>query len=245
MSRIDMVWPGVETALDDERLLEVVRMPDRPWLRMNVISSIDGAATRDGRSGGLGDDADRRLFDLLRWEADAVLVGAGTARTEGYGAMRLSARAVDWRVARALSPQPRLVLVSRRLDLDPGSPLFADAPVRPLICTVPGAPAERRERLAAVADVIVTGGAGVDPLSVRRELLARGIRHVHAEGGPSVFASFLDAGAVDALHLTLAPMLQNGAARRVVQGGGDGPTGMRLASLLRAGDELLLHYVRE
>ncbi|ALX66367.1 pyrimidine reductase family protein [Microbacterium sp. XT11] len=244
MTSIDRLWPDPEGDLDDERLLELTRMPDGPWLRMNFISSIDGAATQDGRSGGLGDDADRRLFGLLRWDADAVLVGAGTARAEGYAELRVAHDAVAWRIARGLPPQPTLVLVSASLDLDPDDRMFAEAPVRPVVCTVPGVPSARRDRIAEVADVVVTGGSGVDPQALRRELAARGLRRVHAEGGPTLFASFLEAGAVDALHLTLAPRLQNGSAGRIVRGGTEAPTGMRLESVLRAGDELLLRYTR-
>src|SRR5690606_12984881 len=100
----DRLWPDPAPDLDDDALLASTAMPvDRAWLRMNFISSIDGAATRDGLSGGLGDPADRRLFELLRRPADAVLVGAGTARREGYDAMRLTDAAVAWRTARGLA----------------------------------------------------------------------------------------------------------------------------------------------
>lgn len=245
MTPIDRLWPEPAEDLDDADLLEDTRMPAGPWLRMNLISSIDGAATHAGRSGGLGDGADRRLFDLLRRPADAILVGAGTVRIEGYGAMRLDDTAVAWRTERDLSSHPRLVLVSRSLDLDPASTMFADAPVRPVICTAGSAPSARREALAAVADVVETGDTTVDPRRVRRELEARGILHVHAEGGPTLFGTFVEAGVVDALHLTLAPRLEGGEAGRIAAGGRHAPVGMRLASVLRAGSELLLSYERE
>ncbi|MFE6735484.1 pyrimidine reductase family protein [Microbacterium sp. NPDC057650] len=239
---VDLLWPDAAADLDDEALLALTTMPaDRDWLRMNFIASIDGAATRDGRSGGLGDAADRRLFDLLRRPADAVLLGAGTARDEGYGGMRLDDASVAWREERGMPPHPTFVLVSRSLRLDPASPMFTDAPMRPIVCTVAGVqPGE----LADVADVIECGEGDVDPLRVRAELAARGIRHVHGEGGPRVFASFLAAGAVDALHLTLAPTLEVGDAGRITVGRPGAPTGLRLASVLRSADELFLHYVR-
>ena len=65
-----------------------------PYLRVNFISSLDGAATHDGLSGGLGDAADRLVFDTLRMLTDLILVGAGTVRAEGYGGIRLAADAV-------------------------------------------------------------------------------------------------------------------------------------------------------
>src|SRR5690606_29339593 len=184
--------------------------PDRTWLRMNFISSLDGAATREGRSGELGDPADRRLFELLRRPADAVLLGAGTARIEGYGAMRLADDAVAWRTAAGLAPQPAFALVSRSLDLDPTSPIFAEAPVRPIVYTVASAPAERRAELSRVADVVDAGEEDADGTRIREDMADRGLHRIHSEGGPHLFGAMLAAGAVDALHLTLAPSLEVG-----------------------------------
>jgi riboflavin biosynthesis pyrimidine reductase len=67
-------------------LQELYAVPaDRPWLRVNMVSSVDGAATGDsGKSGSLNNAADKLVFDHLRSVADVVVVGAGTARAEGY-----------------------------------------------------------------------------------------------------------------------------------------------------------------
>ncbi|MCA0435732.1 MAG: pyrimidine reductase family protein [Actinobacteria bacterium] len=263
--RIDRLWPDPATDLDDEALLatyatpsvpnpsdpdalpDLPTQPARPWLRMNVIASLDGAATRDGRSGGLGDAADRRVFDLLRRLADAVIVGAGTVRDEGYGGLRLDPGAVSWREAHGLARQPTFVLVSRSLDLDPTSAVFTQAPVRPIIYTVPGADAARWAALAEVADVVAAGsvdGVDVDPSWVRADLAGRGLVRLHSEGGPSLFGSFLAAGAVDELCLTVAPTLEAGDAGRISHAHRPARTGMALAAVLRADDELFLRYVR-
>jgi riboflavin biosynthesis pyrimidine reductase len=61
--------------------------PDRPYLGLNMVSSLDGKATLDWRTQGLSSDVDRRLFHHLRTQADAVMVGAGTVREERYGRM--------------------------------------------------------------------------------------------------------------------------------------------------------------
>ncbi|MDQ0613936.1 riboflavin biosynthesis pyrimidine reductase [Microbacterium sp. W4I4] len=239
---IDRVWPDPASDLDDAALLKGIAFPaGRTWLRMNFVASLDGAATRAGRSGGLGDAADRRLFDLLRWEADVILLGAGTARIEGYGGMRLSDEAVAWRTDAGLVPQPAFALVSRSLDLDPGAPIFTDAPVRPIVYTVSSAPAHRRAELADVADVVDAGDEDADGMRIRQDLAGRGLYRIHSEGGPHLFGAMLAVGAVDALHLTLAPSLEVGSAGRIARGV-EAPVGAKLASVLRAGDELLLHY---
>ncbi len=242
---IDRLWPEPAADLDDEALLATYAFPaDRTWLRMNFLSTLDGAATRQGRSGFLGDDADRRVFGLLRRPAHAVLIAAGTARAQGYRATLVGTKPSAWRVAQGLTEQPVLVLVSRSLDLDPTAPMLSDAPVRPIVYTVDRAPEERRAALAEVADVVTAGSLDVDAMRLRDDLAARGLTRIHAEGGPRLFGSFLAAGGVDELCLTLAPALEGGDAPRIAHGARGVPTDMTLTSMLRAGSELLLRYVR-
>ncbi len=243
-ARIDRLFPNPAGDLDDEALLAAYAFPDTvPWLRMNFVSSLDGAATRDGRSGGLGGDADSRVFALLRRLADVVLVAAGTVRVEKYDEMALDDIAVAWRQRHGFAPQPSFALVSRSLDVDPSSAVFRAAPVRPIVYTVTDAPVERRQRLANVAEVVDAGDADVALGQVRADLVRRGLGRIHSEGGPSLFGAGIAEGAIDELCLTLAPSLESGDGRRIADAAEAAPTAMRLASLLRSGDELLLRYV--
>src|SRR3954464_12063567 len=59
--------------------------PDRPYPVLNMVAALDGRIAIDGRSGPIGGDADRELFFGLRTQTDAVMVGAGTIRTEPKG----------------------------------------------------------------------------------------------------------------------------------------------------------------
>src|SRR5699024_10168677 len=112
-------------AFEEAVLLATYQVPDRsrPYLRANVIASLDGAATYQGLSGGLNGPAYKQVFELLRRLADVVIVGAGTVRAEGYGGMRLEEVDVAWRRAQGLSDHPVFAIVSGRLDLDPTSPV--------------------------------------------------------------------------------------------------------------------------
>jgi riboflavin biosynthesis pyrimidine reductase len=222
------------------------RIADRstPHLRVNFVSSLDGASTHDGVSGGLGDDADRLVFDTLRMQSDVILVGAGTVRAEGYGGIRFSADAIAWRVANGLPEHPPVAIVSGRLDLDPKHAVFTRAAVRPLVITHAQAPADKRVALAAVADVLVCGTAAVDHALMVRTLTGLGYPQVLCEGGPALFGSLLAADAVDELCLTLAPLLESGRASRIASAGVTTQRRMRLAHALPAGDTLLLRYLR-
>ena len=67
---------------DGDKLPELYAAPDQPWLRVNMVATVDGAATgEDGTSRSINTGADKVVFDLLREQADALVVGAGTVVT--------------------------------------------------------------------------------------------------------------------------------------------------------------------
>lgn len=132
-------WPAVEAATD-EQLLEWYGPPvpadsAAAWVRFNFISSLDGSATLHGLSGGLASGADKRIFNLLRWPADVILIGAGTLRAEGYAGSLLDQNGVRWRQDHGLTSHPVPAVVSGSLRLDPASPFFTEAPVKPIVVT--------------------------------------------------------------------------------------------------------------
>lgn len=237
-TRIDRLWPDPAENLTDDDLIADV---DSPAVRFNFVSSIDGAATRDGLSGGLSGAADRRRFELLRRAADVVVVGAGTVRAEGYEAMRVSDASAAWRVSHGRAEHPVFAIVTGSLDLDPASAIFTDAPVRPVILTTELA--SGAEAFAAVADVVVAGSSGVEAGTAIDALRARGLHRILCEGGPTLFGTFIAGDALDELCVTIAPSLEAGDARRIATG--DAPArDMRLATVLRSGETLLLRYTR-
>src|SRR6266516_5692758 len=181
------IWPDPDpTPLDDEALIDLYRSA-APGLRLNFVTSVDGAVEIEGVSKGLQTPADNRVFALLRRFPDALLVGAGTLRQEGYGPVRLDEPRRSWRTGHGLSPYPRLVVASRRLDLDPTHPALHDAPVRPVILTCASAPPDRHRSLASVADVLVHGDDEVDLRAAVADLRERGLGTILSEGGPHLF----------------------------------------------------------
>ncbi len=78
--------PGPPEAVEIAETLvrERPRRDDRPWVNVCMVSSLDGTIAVDGNSGRLGNANDTGVLHGLRRLADAVLVGAGTVRIEGY-----------------------------------------------------------------------------------------------------------------------------------------------------------------
>lgn len=184
--------------------------PDRPWVLVNMISSLDGVTAVDGRSGGLGTTADRTVFRALRAAPDAIMVGAGTARIEGYGPVRLDAEAIEMRRRRGQTELPRLVIVSGRLDLDPDQSMFIDSPVPPIVFTGPDAPRERLTALDAVAEVVPIGDSALDLRSALEWLHRQGIDSVLCEGGPTLNGHLTVGDLIDEWCLSVAPVLVGG-----------------------------------
>ncbi|TFC30698.1 pyrimidine reductase family protein [Cryobacterium sp. TMT1-3] len=229
------------------QLIEHYRVPDRltPRVRVNFIASLDGAATHEGLSAGLNNADDKIVFDVLRLLTDVILVGAGTVRAEGYGGILLPADDAAWRVQAGLAAQPPVAIVSGRLDLDPGHPVFSQAATRPIVLTHAAAPADRRAALAEVAEVIVCGELAIDPHLLVAALTARGLPQILCEGGPHLFGDFVAADRVDELCLSLAPVLEGGSAGRIAVGADAAARAMELKHVLRAGDMLFLRYARQ
>ncbi len=245
--RFSRIWPD-PAALSEDELFQAYR-PDRaqPSLRVNFVTSLDGAVESDGVSRGISSDADRRVFGFLRAHADAVMVGAGTLRKEAYGPPRVRAEMADKRRASgAVGDHPTLVVVSAALKLDPKSSAFVDAAVRPVVVTVTDAPADQRAALAEVADLVTCGAGTVDLACAREALTERGLRHVLCEGGPHLFGALVAADLVDELCLTVSPLLAGAGAGRIVAGEErpDVPLAMDLAELIHADDGTLLTRYR-
>jgi riboflavin biosynthesis pyrimidine reductase len=238
------LWPDPDpTPLDDDALTKLYE-PVGPGLRVNFVASVDGAVEIAGLSKGLQNPADNKVFTLLRQFPDALLVGAGTLRQEGYGPVRLDAGRRAWRTGRGLPPYPRLVVASRRLDLDPTHRAFAEAPVRPVILTCDASPPDLRASLATVADVLVHGEDEVDLRAAVAELGTRGMTGILSEGGPHLLGSLTAADLVDEVCLTVSPLLAGPGAGRITAGETSPVRDLAVGHILYSGDAILLRYVR-
>ncbi|WP_123968088.1 pyrimidine reductase family protein [Streptomyces sp. TLI_185] len=218
-----------------------------PWLRANMVSTLDGAAQHDGRSQPISSAADMRIFGTLRGLADVVVVGAETVRQEGYRPARARAEFAELRQAAGQPPAPAIAVVSASLDLDFSLPLFT-SPVVPTLVLTGAAAAPDRVAAAekAGARVVIAGdGVGVEPARAVRALGDLGYTRLLTEGGPRLLGQLVAAGVLDELCLAVSPMLTAGDAQRIAGGPSVAvPQRFVLASLLEEEGFLFTRYQR-
>lgn len=146
-----------------------------------MITTPDGAIDVNGRSGPLGGPADQQRLIGLRAQSSMVIVGAGTARGEGYGAPS--------------KPGLRIGVVTLSCNMDFTAPLFTSG--SGFIITTTDAP-------EVPVDSIRAGVGSIDFAAIISQL-PEGM--IHVEGGPQLNAALFDADVVDAINLTWSPRL--------------------------------------
>lgn len=237
------VFPTTPTELTDDDLAELYAYPaDRRWVRANFVSTLDGAAQGDDeKSGSLSSEPDRRVFSILRSLCDVVLVGANTARVEGYQPVTEAEVDGSIRTRLGLAGVPVLAVVSRSLLLD-GLPLGGGA-ARTVIITTESAPSDLRAKAQELASVVVAGESDVD-LSVALDALAgHGHQRVLCEGGPSLMRALVASGQLNELCLTMMPQLSGGDRLRILHGDVLDPAArLTLRHLLESDGQLFCRY---
>jgi riboflavin biosynthesis pyrimidine reductase len=192
----------------------------RPWVGLCMIASLDGSTARNGISGGLGNDGDRAVFSALRRAADAILVGAATARAEQYRAPR--------REGQRIGVVTSTGSVDRSTDLFPSGAGF-------LVMPDDGPPAPDG------IDVVRAGVGRVDVALAVRRLgdVMDAPTFVQVEGGPRLNGALVDADCVDELNLSFAPMLVGGDGSRLVAGAAETDRRFGLAHVIADDDGYL------
>jgi riboflavin biosynthesis pyrimidine reductase len=226
--------------------LEVDRTQPRHecWVTGHMVAGLDGTAAIHGRVGALSTEPDQDLFRRMRQIADVVMVGAQTVRSEGYAPMRLSESARVQRQTRGQSEMPPVAVVSRSLDLDWSSQVFAEAPehARTIVITCAKADPVRLAAAEQAATVIIAGEERVEPAAALQALAGLGYRVVLCEGGPRWLGELVAADRLDELCLSISPMMGGDALPVSVAPPGADIAQFSLKSTMVADDTLFLRY---
>jgi riboflavin-specific deaminase-like protein len=233
--------PGETTVKEqlDGLDLNAAAYDDRPYLIINFVTSLDGHATIEGRSGPLGSDTDMEMLHRLRTRGDAVMTGAGTMRAERYGRIVPYPDLRAYRERVGLAHDPLAVLVSGRLDLPWDAPLFTDGGGRVVVFTA----SEDEAPETATPVTVVRHEGTVDLREAMRWLRQeRGIRSVVCEGGAILHGRLREEGLADELFLTIGPKLVGGPGPRILEGTLPDVADLRLDWLLEAEGDLFARY---
>jgi riboflavin biosynthesis pyrimidine reductase len=215
-------------------------LDDRPYVAVNMVASIDGRASLEGRTVGLGTDTDIELLLKLRHRFDAVMIGAGTMRAERYGRIIRDPDARARRERIGLPHDPLAVLISGRLDLPFDAPLFTDGGGRVLIFTNQEGPFP--ETATPTRYVTVEGPIRITEV-LRYLRQERGIRALLSEGGPHVLGQIAASGSFDDLFITTTSVMTGEQdPPRILEGALPEPIDLRLVRLLEDEGELFARY---
>ena len=176
--------------------------PSRPYVIMNMVSSIDGRTATRGKASRIGSETDRRVMRTLRSKSDAVMIGAGTLRAE-----KLSLGLDE--VSRGT--QPLAVIVTKTANVPLATNVIIGERQEVLVITTEDAPEADVKRLREHASVLrlpTTSSGGVSLEEALKWLEAtRGVDLLLVEGGPRLNYSLVSQDLADELFLTLASKL--------------------------------------
>ncbi len=191
-----------------------------PFVIGQLGQSLDGRiATPTGMSKYINGEEALCHLHRIRAEVDAVIVGVGTAIADNP---QLTTRNVE-------GANPVRVVIDPHGRLPADRTMLRDG-ASPVICvTCQSAPMpEGVETMQLACD----GNGHIQPRWIVEALAARGLRRILVEGGAETLARFMNAGAVDELHLMVAPMVL-----------GSGKTGLNLEPI-ESLDEAIRPVVR-
>ncbi len=205
-----------------------------------MIFSADGAAAFGGRAGPLSCPTDQRLLGILRGFADVVMVGAGTARAENYGPVRLAEAQRD----EGRTTPPPVAVVSRTGDLP--AKLFSAPDQPPILLTCAQGAARRDVDPNRWGKVLVAGEDAVDVARAVALLRAQGMHRILCEGGPTLLDELVDADLIAEICVTMAPKLASSqpVGHRIQPSRLPTPRAMRLEHALVHDDYVFLRYRR-
>ncbi len=247
---VTQLYPGTSATVGIDSVYQPsahLAPPQRPYVTVNMVYSVDGATAVDGVTEPLSSPGDKAIFFRLRDVADVVLVGAQTVRAEGYGTVKTDAATSAARRERGQQPAAALAIVTASLRLDWTSTLFTAPSVQPFVITARTADPYSLATARRRATVVLAGDDSVD-LTEAMEAMRRdhGVASVLCEGGPTLNHQLAIKGLLDELCLTVAPTLLGGGSKPIF---GDqrlpGGTPLGLASALTDGGALYLRYFRQ
>lgn len=229
--------------------LPVSADPGRPFVAVDMAMTLDGKVVAGGPPGQAlsGSRGDRRVLEELRAAADAVVMGAGTVRASDPVLQLRSPDLLAGRSERRQAPQPLCVVVTKSGHLNPESRMFHVHPERTVVLTSQAGEAALRPLVPPSVRVAALSAGTLDPAAILRFAAGDlGVQTLLLEGGPTLTAAFLEAGCIDELFITVAPLVRGGKDELTLVEGNPFPAGtlprLQLLEMREDRSELYLRY---
>jgi 5-amino-6-(5-phosphoribosylamino)uracil reductase len=242
--RVDRLWPDPEAGLDLDAAFADTgpgSREGRPWVAINMVTSVDGRAQLHGTAEGLGSRTDRRLMQVHRAVFDAVASGSGTLIADDFYS-RLPDDLAARRRETGRDPQPLAVVIAGTRPVPADRRWFGYADQRRVVAVGAASPHVDQQPLPGV-ETWVAPTDEPQPAWLLQRLAAAGVGSLLLEGGPTLNAAFLRVGLLDEVLWTIGPRLVAGEALSMIAPAGlDAPVELNLVSIHRHADELYLRY---
>ncbi len=242
------LYPLPPREISPQRTYEDLELPpaarrdrSRPYVLINMVSSLDGKTSKGGKAARIGSQTDRQLMRTLRSKAAAVMVGANTLRAEKLY-LGLDEPAAS---------QPKAIILTKTGNLPLESHLIRNGRQEVLVLVPENCPEDTVRHLRDVGgDVKRAPTTLCGAIDLEEALKVLKAEHAAdpllVEGGPTLNHALISRNLADELFLTLAPKLLGGSpyeALGILKGAPGGePASARLLSVHVGGDELFLRY---
>ncbi len=203
------ISPTPEKILDLSLIPNLYSWPEKPWIRANMVQTLDGSV-QDllGSTELITNDIDKSIFRTLRQLSDVVVVGSKTVKTNRYQDIKISEQNKNLRKKLKLKDIPRLAIITNNLNIEKDFFTNWQDNLRPLIYTHKENQS-KIENFKDLAEIVFCGKSQVDLKAVKKDLIQRSFRRILCEGGPTLLNSMFQKNLIDELDLTVQVKLSH------------------------------------
>ncbi len=203
------ISPKPEKILDLSLLPDLYSWPEKPWIRANMVQTLDGSVLDSlGSTELITNDIDKSVFRTLRQLSDVVIVGSKTASKNKYQDIKINEQNKEIRKKLKLKQNPRLAIISNNLNFDNNFFTNWQDNLLPLLYTHKENQIQI-EKYQNLAEIVLCGEKQVDLKAVKKDLIQKSFKRILCEGGPTLLNSMFQNNLIDELDLTLQVQLSH------------------------------------
>lgn len=244
---MQIVAPLPEKVLADSEITELYPWPNRPWIRANMVQTLDGGVIdENNKTLNLSTDSDKKIFRFLRQLSDVILVGSKTAQSAPYLDIKINSQNQEIRKKLRLAKKPRLAVVSNNLSFTKEWLKARNDEEQPIIYTSQSSETKIRPFIG-LAEFVYCGQKEVDLKSVKQDLVRRSFKRILCEGGPTLLHGLLNTNLLDELDLSIvAKFSESSSVTSLINGSSfKTPIHFKPVHVLQENNTVFLRYLSD